>query len=100
MDDVTAAILEAWAKIGPYLDDHPPERAWCLAVRASDRRIDPASAIIVPEDAAYPGREDLYREHDVTLDAQLLRRLCRPVTLSPYGHTARQVAQMLGIDQS
>src|SRR5947207_12729928 len=104
VDDVSAAILDAWAEIGRRLKSDPlelakrlarrrmktlrrPLRAWCLAVRASDTRITPMSAAIVPEDAAYPGHPELYREHEVTLNAQLLRKLCRPVELSPYGHT-------------
>ncbi|CAN5520680.1 hypothetical protein BH09PLA1_BH09PLA1_35550 [soil metagenome] len=31
-----------------------PPRAWCLAIRAADTRINPFTARIVPEDAAYP----------------------------------------------
>ena len=55
-----------------------PPRAWCLAVRAADRRITPATTIITPESAAYPGT-GIYQEHEVVLDAKLMRRLCRPV---------------------
>jgi len=117
MDDVSSAVLDAWNRIWPTLRDDPrelalrlarrrsramrsPPRAWCVAVRASDTRINPASACIVPEDAAYPGRPDLYAEHEVVLDARLLRKLCRPVTFDGYGATRQIAAAALGISPS
>lgn len=117
MDDISEAIHEAWEKLGPEILANPlelnkrlarrrmklhrrPPRAWCLAVRACDTRITPAAAIIVPEDAAYPGRPDLYREHQVTLDARLLRRLCKPVRIEPPGQDWKQVADLLGVHKN
>lgn len=117
MDDVSVAILDAWNRVWPTLRNDPrersarlarrrsramrsPPRAWCVAVRASDTRIHPASACIVPEDAAYPGRPDLYAEHEVVLDAALLRKLCRPVIFDGYGATRQIAAAALGISPS
>ena len=63
-----------------------PPRAWCLAIRASDQRINPATACCIPEDAAMlpaqlgPGYEPDYGtgKHAVTITAPLLRKICRP----------------------
>src|SRR4051794_34085361 len=101
-DELLDLLIASWKKIQPLIDRDPdelarrlarrrtgmlrrPPRAWCLAVRASDQRINPATAAIVPEDAAYPHScvdENLrkypehrpqYAEHEVTLDAKLMR---------------------------
>lgn len=67
-----------------------PPRAWCVAIRANDTRIHSGSAVIVPEEAGhlsghYRGVEYVPREHEVTLDAPLVRRLCAAVyTDKPY----------------
>lgn len=114
MDDVSIAVTEAFNRVWPRLQANPdelaqrlarrrtrlmraPPRSWCVAVRASDARIHPASAIIVPEDAAYPRRPELYAEHEVTLDTRLLRRLHHPVAIDGYGLTRQQAAKELGI---
>src|SRR4051812_29580199 len=105
MSDPFLHLLEqSWLRILPKIDRDPdelarrlarrhqgmmrrPPRAWCLGVRASDARINPATAVCVPEDAAWPGThrgkgvEPRYAEHQVTLEPTLLRRLCRPVFL-------------------
>jgi DNA-binding CsgD family transcriptional regulator len=96
MSDIFLDLIEdAWRRIGPRIKGDPgelrkrmlrresgmmrrPPRAWCLAVRAADTRISPASAIISPEGAAYPGT-GIFEKHEVLLNAKLLRRLCRPV---------------------
>lgn len=108
-------MWEAWEKVRPVLEGNPDElkarlarrrsrmylrplRAFCLAVRASDRRMTPGNTIMVPEDGAWPGRVDLWREHEVTLDKRLLVELCRPVTLRPPGELVEDVARLLGMD--
>ena len=68
-----------------------PLRAWCLAVRAGDRRITPYRALVTPEYAVAE-----WQEHTVVLDARLLRWLCRPVRIPFPGLPAREVARMLG----
>src|SRR2546423_190424 len=106
MAELPDLILTAWQQIKPRLLADPDElarrlarrrtptltrtpRAWCIAVRASDHRINPATACIVPEKAAYPHSSVApelrpylrYEEHQVTLDAPLLRRLAQPVAI-------------------
>lgn len=118
MDDITSAILSAWAVVGPRLKNDPmelakrlarrrlktlrrPLRAWCLAVRASDNRINPATAACVPEEAAYPAHLDpqhyIYEEHQVYLDAKLLRTICRAVHIDPPHEDWKDVARKLGV---
>jgi DNA-binding NarL/FixJ family response regulator len=77
-----------------------PPRAWCLAVRACDRRITERNGCVDPDyatdphDPAHPGR---VLEHTVTLTADLLRDLCCPVTLAPGGELHDRAAKKLGI---
>ena len=99
MDDVTSIIRDAWNRIAPTLRDDPhllaqriarrrrptlmrPPRAWCIAVRASDHRID------APRDHPH--------DHDVTLTRSLLARLCAPVRLTAPGEPPRDTARKLG----
>ena len=76
-----------------------PPRAWCVAVRASDTRIGPWGAVIVPEDAVdprdadHPGR---YLAHTVVMDKGLLARLSAPVGVE-YGTTIRELAKRVGV---
>src|SRR5437016_5866444 len=117
MSDLDDALLAAWEKIRAKLLSDPtelarrlarrrravlqrPPRAMCLAVRASDTRITPAMAIIVPEHAVQlNSREHLDRlqQHEVTLDALLLHRLCRPVYIEWPGEPWWAVAEKLGV---
>jgi DNA-binding CsgD family transcriptional regulator len=122
MDPLVQAIAEAWKRVKPLVEKDPderarrlarrrlavmqrPPRAWCLAVRASDTRINPATAACVPEEAAYPRSalgtrfEPEYSEygpHEVTLTAQLVRRLVRPYYIPAPGISARELAEKLG----
>src|SRR6476659_8601491 len=77
-----------------------PPRAWCLAVRASDRRINAATAAIVPVRAADPEDGEPrgnVRAERVTLDTELLRRLCRPVEIEPPGMAQYELGELLGV---
>jgi DNA-binding NarL/FixJ family response regulator len=101
MNEVESAVLEAWNRVIPRLRRDPedlqrrlarrrsatlnrPPRDWCLAIRASDTRINTSGAILIPDhavllnDAEHPGR---YVSHQVVLDADLLRKLCRPINM-------------------
>jgi DNA-binding CsgD family transcriptional regulator len=121
MDDLSAAIFSAWAEHGPrILADRAelrrrlarrhlkvlrrPMRAWCLAVRASDQRINPATACVVPEAAGYPRSHahphHVPDEHEVTLDARLLREVCRPVRIEWPGEDWKYAAKQLGFSKS
>src|SRR3954469_10282581 len=105
MDDVELAILDAWQRVKPRLLRDPselarrlarrnrallqrPPRAWCLAVRASDRRLNEAIAAIVPGHATnhhspeHPGQ---LLKHEVTITTATLRKLCKPVTIDRPG---------------
>jgi hypothetical protein len=117
--DLLELIWHAWqTRVKPLIDKDPdelvrrlarrrsgmmqrPPRAWCLAVRASDHRINPATALCVSEDAAYPpatrgyGRE-VFAEHEVTLDARLVRQLVRPIFIAKPGFDQAELAKMLG----
>jgi DNA-binding NarL/FixJ family response regulator len=109
-------ILQAWEKLKSRILSDPlelarrlnrrdgrtysrPPRAWCLAVRASDRRIAVANACIDPEyaidprDPDHPGR---VVRHRVTLSASLVRALCCPIVLDSRGETVEDAARQLG----
>src|SRR5438128_576000 len=128
--ELDGAILEAWGKVRERLEKEPgelarrlerrrrgvmtrPPQAWCLAVKASDRRINLETAIISPVDAlrragacsgqALRGRQECppHREgplpHRVTLDARLVRSLVGPVATDwPYSEQER-LAKKLGV---
>jgi hypothetical protein len=117
-DEFLNLLQEAWTRVLAKIERDPdelsrrlarrhqrmmrrPPRAWCIAVRAADSRINPATAVCVPEDAAYPashlarGTKPAYAEHQVTLDARLLRQICMPIT--PFsGVLSEDLKQMLG----
>src|SRR5262245_14511014 len=127
-DDLPALLLSAWQRLQPLIQRDPdelarrlarrrtgimlrPPRAWCLAVRASDQRIHPGVAACVPEDAAYPysaidpalrkyAEFCPLRQHQVTLDAKLLRRLSRPYYVPAPGLEMADIARDLGVSIS
>src|SRR5882672_10064147 len=75
-----------------------PPRAWCIAIRASDRRITPAHWIITPEHAMeldHPDHPYEPIEHEVTIQTHAIRRYCHPVSFSR--EDAEDVAKMLGV---
>jgi transcriptional regulator with XRE-family HTH domain len=74
-----------------------PPRAWCIAIRASDRRITPAHWIITPEhalDLDHPAHPYEPIEHELTIQKHAIRRYCNPVSFSR--EDAVEVAKMLG----
>ncbi|HZZ43355.1 MAG TPA: LuxR C-terminal-related transcriptional regulator [Tepidisphaeraceae bacterium] len=79
-----------------------PPRAWCLAIRASDTRINPATAICSPAHAAYPsshlspGLKPAYAPHTLTLSRPLLEKIVPPVYITPPGDDHLRVARDLG----
>ncbi|HEV8378250.1 MAG TPA: hypothetical protein VGP99_05335 [Tepidisphaeraceae bacterium] len=75
-----------------------PPRAWCIAIRASDRRITPAHWVITPEhamDLNHPDHPYEPIEHEVTIQTHAIRRCCHPVSFSR--EDAADVAKMLGV---
>ena len=108
MNDLDIALFEAWERVGPRLLEDGEElrrrlerrkgkgfvrplRAWCVAARANDHRINDTFAEIVPRHAvsleadAHPGR---HVEHRVELTRELLERICRPVEIARPGEPA------------
>jgi hypothetical protein len=76
-----------------------PLRAWCLSLRASDRRITDMYALIVPRHALTlhgEGHEGRYGEHEVILTDDLVKRVCDPYHIGPPGEPADCVAAKLG----
>jgi hypothetical protein len=109
--EIVDLIAQAWKTVGPVLEKNPdelmarlarrrsltlnrPPRAWCAAVRANDTRITPMQAIIRPKDAMdEPGGP---RTHTVTIDAELVRWLCRPVVCDRPYNTVEELMDKLG----
>jgi hypothetical protein len=117
MTDLDRALLEAWAKVKPKLDADPdelrrrlarrrkpslmrPPRAWCIAVRACDHRINPGTAAIAPEWAVElpnPISTRYRQPHSVTLTKKLLQMLCAVVRITPPHEDWHRVAKNLGV---
>src|SRR6266550_1169037 len=109
MNDVARLVLEAWEKLGPKIMADPdqlarrlarPRRAWCLAIRASDRRITPAHWIISPEHAMdfdHPAHPYEPIEHEVIIRPHALRKYCRPVRTDSWGEQVDEVSKKLGV---
>lgn len=130
-DEVEAALRLAWDRVLERLKwDEPerlrrlarrrrdtmqrPPRAWCIAIRASDHRINKWTALLSPERAAdapearprerarkhvhtseAPRVTERVMSHDVVLDARLVRLLCEPVDLG-CGWAVKDAARLLG----
>jgi DNA-binding CsgD family transcriptional regulator len=70
-----------------------PPRAWCIAIRACDARLQPV-CLHDPHDPQCPGR---WREHELRVDRAFLIRHCEPVTLQKPGELWDSVARRLGV---
>ena len=117
VNDVARLVLEAWENLGPGIMADPeelqrrlarrrsalltrPQRAWCLCVRASDRRITPMDWIITPEHAMeldHPEHPYEPIEHEVTIQPHGLRKFCRAVRTDSWGERVEVVARRLGV---
>src|SRR5215216_1603761 len=113
-EDLERNITNAWLRLRPKIFSNPhelhrrlarrrsksltrPPRAWCIAIRASDRRITPAHWVIHPEhalDLDHPAHPYEPIEHEVTIQQHAIRRYCNPVSFSR--EQSVQVAKMLG----
>ena len=72
-----------------------PPRPWCIAIRASDRRITPAHWIIVPEhamDLDHPAHPYEPIEHEVIIRPHALRKFCRPVRTDAWARKSKMSA--------
>src|SRR3954462_12132431 len=101
-EEIDRAIREAWLRLRVKILSDPdelhrrlarrrlksltrPARAWCIAIRASDRRITPAHWVITPEhamDLNHPAHPYEVIEHEVTIRKHAIRRYCNPVSFS------------------
>src|SRR5258705_3133157 len=116
MDDVARLVMEAWEHLGQKilanrdqlarrlarrrsaLLNRPP-RAFCLAIRASDRRITPAHWVISPHhamDMDHPAHPYQPIEHEVIIRPHALRKYCRPVRTDSWGEEVDEVCKKLG----
>src|SRR5438128_8922745 len=113
--DLERAITNAWLKLRQQILSDPlelrrrlarrrlktlmrPPRAWCIAIRASDRRITPMHWLITPQhamDLNHPEHPYEPIEHEVTIQTHAIRRYCHPVSFSI--EEAVDVARMLGV---
>src|SRR3989440_3472384 len=114
-EKIEQAIDDAWASLRRQILSSPdelhrrlarrrskplprPPRAWCIAIRASDRRITPMHWIITPEhamDLDHPAHPYEPIEHEVMIQTHAIRRYCHPVCFSR--EQAVEVAEMLGV---
>src|SRR5438067_1127291 len=107
MHELEGLIRAAWEKVRVGVEGKPWElsrrlarrrsvammgwpRGWCLAVRASDRRIDEWFGWTPARFAGGRGG------HAVEVDAKLVRRLVRPVVVGTPDEEQKEVARMLG----
>ncbi len=109
MDDVELAILNAWHALAPALARDPEElrrrlarrdrskllsaapRAWCLALRANDTRLE-HFAFSPPRLLTASTSEP----QEITLTRDNIVHLCAPVRLTAPGQTLDEVAALLG----
>ncbi len=114
MADIDVAVMEAWWRVKPVLLSDPeelarrlarrrtalimrPPRAYCLGVRASDRRMTAWETAMVPEKLAMGRGEEGYGEHVVYLNARVVKRLCAEVDLDIRAYEGSEVAEKLGV---
>lgn len=110
-------LKDAWARVEPMLQQNPAElarrlarrhkgilrntpRAWCIVVRANDRRIHCWTSYLCPERPVWWDEDQgrwRYEPHEVDLEYENLVWLCRPQTLPAPGFTPREVAEFLGV---
>src|SRR4051812_23047309 len=81
-----------------------PPRAWCIALRAADQRINPMTAACVPERVAHSpkfvkNQDYVPEQHEVTITATLVRELVRPIKLN--GRVGMEtLTEMLGLSST
>ena len=115
MHPLDPVLFDAWLTMMPKLLADPdelrarlarrrlailtrPPRALCVAVRASDRRIDPLTTAIEPYRAADPADP---REHVVHVDRALCVKLTQPVSMRLWREcTLDEAGRRLGVSPS
>lgn len=109
MDSIDVALLEAWGRLAVAVKRDRveamrrslrrtrgalsrPVRAWCLCLRASDRRLKRYG--YVPK-----GYAEHRLPHSLLLDSDSVRELCKPVSIPWPGVDWEHAAAMLGRDE-
>ncbi|MCZ6834655.1 MAG: hypothetical protein O7G85_02680 [Planctomycetota bacterium] len=109
MDQIDVNLARAWHEVTSRLRDDPdevmkryrrtmstmmtcPPKPLCLCLRASDTRISPNNAYIGP-----PNAIEVREGHTIELDGDVLRELCKPITIPWPGLTPREAAKVLGL---
>jgi hypothetical protein len=118
VDEIQHAINQAWLRLRPTLESNPtelskrlarrqsallksPPRAWCLALRSTDTRLERYCSTH-PYAAPTNPHPHLRTEHghpvthQILLDTPALWHLCSPVEITPPGQPLRDVAAKLG----
>jgi hypothetical protein len=113
MEEMKALLEAAWAKVEPTFKHEPwrlqerlarrrsktfsyTPRAWCLAIRAGDRRLNEMK-FSRRGDVSWEGKK-IRRGHLVHLDAAEVRKLCTPYVIPKPGLSVRALAKDLGMD--
>ena len=114
--DVELALLNAWSQKHDWIMAEKgelerrlarrqsasfrcPLRAFCVAIRASDHRVNDDHAEICPRHTLTrhgPGHEGRYAEHTVIITDKLVEVACRPFQITAPGEPAYHVAAKLG----
>src|SRR6185295_10975212 len=101
-EDLERNIRDAWLRVRKEILSDPQElqrrlarrrmkvltgapRAWCVVIRASDRRITPAHWVVSPEhamDLDHPEHPYEPIAHEVVIGTHAIRRYCHPVSFS------------------
>ena len=109
MDDLDVNLLDSWERVMALCKANPaearrrwrrtrqamflrPPRAWCLAIRASDRRIVPEWNVLMRDPQAVKYRE----AHTLVMDGKLIGELTAPVTIAWPGEPLSKAARKLG----
>ncbi|MBC7783382.1 MAG: hypothetical protein H7144_06035 [Burkholderiales bacterium] len=109
MESLTEYIRHHFLQLWPGIRDDPeqlrlrlarrrltvftrPPRAWCIAIRAADRRIRLRTGARIHPELAAVNREP----HTLLVDVPLLRRLCTVVVVDPPGEEPVEVTPRLG----
>src|SRR5687767_8837249 len=113
VDELERSIIDAWKRVGPRVLADPlelakrlarrrmalmtrPMRPWCLAIRASDTRLEEA-VMSASRRRDSQGAQLVEVRHRVLLDAPVLRQLVAPVRIEPPGEECEDVARRLGV---
>ncbi len=110
MDDIDRALADAWHRAAIHADEaqrrlrrylgptyQRPLRSWALVLRAHDRRL-PSGEVVDYEQFDDDGPDGAVSR--ITLTGELVRTLCRPITINWPGVTINAAAKRFGVNRS